>query len=137
MRFSAFLVVLALMLFTTLSVTAAAEEEVTLSNTYYVPLTPGFVTNYGGPGRLKYVRIDMTLMVEGLESQAVLEQQLPLVRNTVVLILTRQNENNVVTPNGQERIRQQLLQALNEALTREVGQPLLAEVLFTNFIYQN
>lgn len=137
MRFSAFLVVLALMLFATPSVTLAAEEEVTLSNTYYVPLTPGFVTNYGGPGRLKYVRIDMTLMVEGLESQAVLEQQLPLVRNTVVLILSRQSENNVVTPNGQERIRQQLLQALNEALTREVGQPLLAEVLFTNFIYQN
>ncbi len=137
MRFSALLVVLALMLFATPSVTLAEEEEVTLSDTHYVTLTPGFVTNYGGPGRLKYVKIDMTLMIEGLDSKAVVEQQLPLVRNTVVLILSRQNENNVVTPNGQERIRQQLLRSLNEALTREVGQPLVAEVLFTNFIYQN
>ncbi len=136
MRFSALFLVLALMLFAAPSVVVAADE-VSLSDTYYVPLKPGFVTNYGGPGRLKYVKVDMTLMVDGLASQAVIEKQLPLVRNTVVLVLARQNENNVVTPNGQERVRQQLLQALNEALTREVGQPLVAEVLFTNFIYQN
>lgn len=136
MRFSAFFLVLALMLFAAPSVVMAADE-VTLSDTQYVALKPGFVTNYGGPGRLKYVKVDMTLMVDGIASQSIIEKQLPLVRNTVVFVLARQNENNVVTPNGQERVRQQLLQALNEALTREVGQPLVAEVLFTNFIYQN
>ncbi|NLW04578.1 MAG: flagellar basal body-associated protein FliL [Pseudomonadaceae bacterium] len=135
MRFSALLVMLALIFFTAPSVIAA--EEVTLSDTQYIPLKPGFVTNYGGPGRLKYVRVDMTLMVDGVSAQNVVQQQLPLVRNTIVLVLARQNENNVVTPNGQERIRQQLLQALHEALTLEVGQPLIVEVLFTNFIYQN
>lgn len=137
MRFSAFFLVLALMLFAAPSVVVADDDEVSLSDTYYVPLKPGFVTNYGGPGRLKYVKVDMTLMVDGLDSQSIIEKQLPLIRNAVVLILARQNENNVVTPNGQERVRQQLLQGLNEALTREVGQPLVAEVLFTNFIYQN
>lgn len=79
----------------------------------------------------------MTLMVDGVSSQNVVQQQLPLVRNAIVMNLARQSENNVVTPNGQERIRQQLLQTLNEALTLEVGQPLIVEVLFTNFIYQN
>ena len=127
--------VLALMFLAVPSVVVA--EEVTLSDTQYVPLKPGFVTNYGGPGRLKYVRVDMTLMVDGVSSQNVVQQQLPLVRNAIVMNLARQSENNVVTPNGQERIRQQLLQTLNEALTLEVGQPLIVEVLFTNFIYQN
>lgn len=135
MRFGAVLVVLALMFLAVPSVVVA--EEVTLSDTQYVPLKPGFVTNYGGPGRLKYVRVDMTLMVDGVSSQNVVQQQLPLVRNAIVMNLARQSENNVVTPNGQERIRQQLLQTLNEALTFEVGQPLIVEVLFTNFIYQN
>lgn len=136
MRFSALLVVLALMLFAAPSV-VAAESQASLSDAQYVPLRPAFVANYGGPGRLKYVKADMTLMVDGLTDQSVVEQQLPLVRNTIVLILSRQSENNVVTSAGQERIRQQLLQGLQEALTREVGQPLVAEVLFTNFIYQN
>lgn len=138
MRFSALLVTLALMFFVVPSVVVAAEsEEATLTGTLYVPLTPAFVTNYGGPGRLKYVKADITLMVEGLETQTIVSQQLPLVRNTIVLILSRQNENNVVTSAGQERIKQQLLQGLQEAFTREVGVPMIAEVLFTNFIYQN
>lgn len=136
MRFSALLVVLALMLFATPSV-VVAKDETSLSDVQYVPLQPAFVTNYGGPGRLKYLKADMTLMVDGLLAQEIVEQQLPLVRNTIVLILSRQSENNVVTSAGQERIRQQLLQNLQEALTREVGQPLVHEVLFTNFIYQN
>jgi len=136
MRFSALLVVLALGLFAAPS-GVVAEDEVSLSNTLYIPLQPAFVTNYGGPGRLKYVKADITLMVEGLEAQQIVEQQLALVRNTIVLILSRQNENNVVTSAGQERIRQQLLQGLHEAFTREVGVPLIEEVLFTNFIYQN
>lgn len=137
MRFSALLLVLALMLFVAPVSVVTADEEVKLSDTFYVPLQPAFVTNYGGPGRLKYVKADMTLMVEGLAAQAVVEQQLPLVRNTIVLILSRQSENNIVTSAGQERVRQQLLQGLQDALAREVGQPLILEVLFTNFIYQN
>lgn len=136
MRFSALWLVLALGLLVMPSV-VVAEEEKSLSDTFYVPLQPAFVTNYGGPGRLKYLKADMTLMVEGMETQSIVEGQLPLVRNTVVLILSRQSENNVVSSAGQERIRQQLLQGLHEAFTREVGVPLIEEVLFTNFIYQN
>ena len=100
-------------------------------------MQPAFVTNYGGPGRLKYMKVDMTLMVEGVRGAQVVEQQMPLIRNVIVLNLARQNENNVVTASGQERIRQQILQVLQEALQGEVGQPVVSEVLFTNFIYQN
>lgn len=137
MRFSAFFMALALMVLFVPAGVVVADDEVSLSDTFYIPLKPAFVTNYGGPGRLKYLKADMTLMVQGESTQQIVETQLPLVRNTIVLILSRQNENNVVTSAGQERIRQQLLQALQEAFTREVGQPLIAEVLFTNFIYQN
>lgn len=104
---------------------------------HYIPLEPAFVTNYGGPGRLKYVKVDMTLMVDNLSASTAVQQHLPLIRNAVVLNLARQNENNVVTPTGQERIRQQVLQVLQETLQRETGQPVVNEVLFTNFIYQN
>lgn len=120
-----------------LPVTATAKEEFKLSDVQYIPLQPAFVANYGGPGRLKYLKTDITLMVKNLAEQQLVEGQLPLVRNSIILTLSRQNENNVTTSAGQERIRQQVLQAVNEALTREIGQPLVHEVLFTNFIYQN
>lgn len=134
MRFGAIYLLLAL----SLVVTPFSSSRVEASgDVFYIPLQPAFVTNYGGPGRLKYLKVDMTLMVEGARSAQVIEQQRPLIRNVIVLNLARQNENNVVTASGQERIRQQTLQVLQEALQREVGHPVVTEVLFTNFIYQN
>lgn len=116
---------------------AFAQTATGSGEVHYIPLEPSFVTNYGGPGRLKYVKVDMTLMVNNLSASTAVQQHLPLIRNAVVLNLARQNENNVVTPTGQERIRQQVLQVLQETLQRETGQPVVSEVLFTNFIYQN
>lgn len=117
--------------------TSAAFAQAASGEVHYIPLEPSFVTNYGGPGRLKYIKVDMTLMVDNLTASTAVQQHLPLIRNAVVLNLARQNENNVVTPTGQERIRQQVLQVLQETLQRETGQPVVNEVLFTNFIYQN
>ncbi|SFX23241.1 flagellar basal body-associated FliL family protein [Marinospirillum alkaliphilum] len=134
MRFAAINLLLALSLMLAPAGTPPAQAS---SDVFYIPLQPAFVTNYGGPGRLKYVKVDMTVMVEGARAATAVEQQMPLIRNTIVLNLARQNENNVVTASGQERIRQQMLQVLQEAMEREVGQPVIREVLFTNFIFQN
>ncbi|MBE0507036.1 MAG: flagellar basal body-associated FliL family protein [Marinospirillum sp.] len=134
MRFGAIYLLLALSLVVTPFSAPAVQAS---SDVFYIPMQPAFVTNYGGPGRLKYLKVDMTLMVEGGRSAQVIEQQIPLIRNVIVMNLARQNENNVVTASGQERIRQQILQVLQEALQREVGHPVVTEVLFTNFIYQN
>jgi flagellar FliL protein len=134
MRFGAIYLLLALSLVVTPFSSPKVEAS---SDVFYIPMQPAFVTNYGGPGRLKYMKVDMTLMVEGARSAQVVEQQRPLIRNVIVLNLARQNENNVVTASGQERIRQQILQVLQEALQRESGHPVVTEVLFTNFIYQN
>lgn len=104
---------------------------------FYLQLSPGFVTNYGGPGRLKYLKADITLELGSARAHQALEQHIPLVRNTIVLNLARQSENNVVTARGQERIRAELKEVLNRALKEEVGAEIVQDVLLTNFIYQN
>jgi len=114
-----------------------AQSPEPSGDVYYLQLSPGFVTNYGGPGRLKYLKADITLELGSARAHQAVEQHLPLVRNTIVLNLARQSENNVVTARGQERIRMDLKEALNRVLTEEVGAPVVSEVLLTNFIYQN
>lgn len=104
---------------------------------YYLQLSPGFVTNYGGPGRLKYLKADITLELGSSRAHQAVEQHLPLVRNTIVLNLARQSENNVVTSRGQERIRSELKEALNRVLKEEIGAEVIQDVLITNFIWQN
>ncbi|MDR9466709.1 flagellar basal body-associated FliL family protein [Marinospirillum sp.] len=115
----------------------AQEEESSENDVFYLELSPGFVTNYGGPGRLKYLKADITLELGSARAHQAAEQHIPLVRNTIVLNLARQSENNVVTARGQERIRMELKEVLNRALEEEVGSGIVDEVLLTNFIYQN
>lgn len=104
---------------------------------YYLQLNPGFVTNYGGPGRLKYLKADITLELGSARAYQAAEQHLPLIRNTIVLNLGRQSENNVVTARGQERMRVELRDALNRVMSKEVGSEIVEDVLITNFIWQN
>ena len=134
MRFAKLILGLSLLLIFT---SAQADDKKGVKDVVYVTLEPGIVTNYGGPGRLKYLRADITLMAESLDDQVILEKEAPLIRNTLVFSLSRQPENNVSTPAGQERMKQQLLQDVQEALIREVGQPIVIEVLFTSFIFEN
>jgi flagellar FliL protein len=37
----------------------AADEEALLSKSIYVAIEPALVTNYGGPGRLRYMSVDV------------------------------------------------------------------------------
>lgn len=134
MRFAKLILGLSLLLIFT---SAQADDKKGVKDVVYVTLEPGIVTNYGGPGRLKYLRADITLMAESLDDQVILEKEAPLIRNTLVFSLSRQPENNVSTPAGQERMKQLLLQDVQEALIREVGQPIVIEVLFTSFIFEN
>ena len=135
MRLPAFVVAFAFGLLL-ISIQAQANPERS-GSVYYLPLTPGFVTNYGGPGRLKYLKADVTLELGEARAYQAAEQHLPLIRNVIVMNLARQSENNVITPRGQERIRSELKDALNRALKEEVGAEIVQDVLLTSFIFQN
>ncbi len=135
MRLPAFLVALAFSLLL-VSFQSQARPEPS-GDVYYLQLNPGFVTNYGGPGRLKYLKADITLELGEARAYQAAEQHVPLIRNVIVLNLARQSENNVTTARGQERIRVELRDALNRKLKSEVGAEIVQDVLLTNFIYQN
>ncbi|WP_114418711.1 flagellar basal body-associated FliL family protein [Marinospirillum perlucidum] len=115
----------------------AEDAEGGEGGVYYFELSPGFVTNYGGPGRLKYLKADVTLEMSDPRAFQAVEQHEPLIRNTIVMNLSRQTENNVITARGQERIRKELLEVVNRTLRAEVGSDVVEDVLITDFIYQN
>lgn len=119
-----------------LPVMPAHAEEEGESNIHYVALEPSFVTNYGGPGRLKYLKVDVTLVTETPEQQAALEHEMPEARNVLVLLFSQQSDAEVTTPDGQDELRAKALKALQERFQELVNDPVVQDVLFTNLIYQ-
>ncbi|SEI45624.1 flagellar FliL protein [Allopseudospirillum japonicum] len=125
---------LILMLFGAPCVQAAAsggEGAIT-----YVQLEPSFVVNYGGEGRLKYLKTDITLVTNGGLAEDVVKQHLPLLRNQLMMLLSRQTDESVTTNEGKERLRKEALEEVRQTLEKEVQHPVVEDLLFTTFIYQ-
>ncbi|ODC02363.1 hypothetical protein BFW38_01210 [Terasakiispira papahanaumokuakeensis] len=119
-----------------LPVVPAHAEEEGENNIHYVALEPSFVTNYGGPGRLKYLKVDVTLVTETPEQQAALEHEMPEARNILVMLFSQQSDAEVTTPDGQDDLRAKALKALQDRFKELVNDPVVQDVLFTNLIYQ-
>jgi len=102
----------------------------------YTEMRPAFVVNYGGPGRLKYLKADITVVTSSSDATDAAEHHMPLIRNALVTLLSRQTDEAVTTPVGQEQMRQDATQAVKELFQQEVGHPVIDDLLFLNFIYQ-
>lgn len=112
---------------------ATAPEDVV-----YVPLQPAFVTNFGEAtaGRLSFVKADVSVRVGSNDAASATQYHLPALRNSLILLLARQDESTVSTGAGREAIRAEALAELRAILEAEEGEPYIEDVLFTNFIVQ-
>lgn len=116
--------------------TASWAENGADSSTAYIEIEPSFVLNYGGPGRLKYLKADITLVTTSPMAEQTVQHHIPLIRNELVLLLSNQTDEAVTSPAGQEQIRQEATQAIKELMQKEVGHPVIDDLLILNFIYQ-
>lgn len=113
-----------------------AEEAPAGSTVAYTEVKPSFVLNYGGPGRLKYLKADITLVTSSPVAEETVMHHMPLIRNELVSLLSRQTDEAVTTPVGQEQIRIDATQVVKELMQKEVGHPVIDDLLILNFIYQ-
>ena len=104
----------------------------------YVELKPTFVTNYGvsDSGRLRYIKADVTVRVSNKEGEYAARYHLPALRNSLVMLLSRQDESTVSSASGRETIKVEALQELREILEREEGEGHIEDLMFTNFVVQ-
>lgn len=103
----------------------------------YVELEPSFVTNYGGPGPLHYLKADIVVRVSGGEAgKTAVRHHMPQLRHSLVMLLSRQMPEDISTMEGKELLRQQALQAVQELLREEEGSAYIDDLLFNSFLVQ-
>lgn len=114
-----------------------AQEEANTSNTMYLEMNPSFVLNYGGGGKLKYLRTDITLRLskEGTLIDDI-NLHMPILRHAVIMFLSKQNEECIRDGSQRETIRLELLQELRAALADITNTDGIKDLLFTTFFIQ-
>ncbi len=105
---------------------------------HYVPLQESFVTNFGDgiDGPMQFVKADVSLRVRGPDAATAVRYHMPALRNTLVLLLSRQDHAALSSSSGREAIRAEALAEIRGILEAREGTPHVEDVLFTNFIVQ-
>ena len=113
------------------------EETVHKPEVSYIRMKPSFVANYGGSGRLRYLKVDISLRLKDDSNEELIMLHMAPLRYIVVSILSDQTEESVMTSAGKDALRKQALMEINEFFKGETNQENLVEdLLFNTFIVQ-
>ncbi|WPP01321.1 flagellar basal body-associated protein FliL [Pseudomonas sp. HR96] len=102
----------------------------------YEPLSPAFVVNYKQNGRDRYMQVSITLQARNQADLDALKVHMPVIRNNLVMMFSGQSFDTLNTPIGQEMLRQKATASVQEVAQKEVGKPVIDQLLFTNFVLQ-
>ncbi|MEI8672322.1 flagellar basal body-associated protein FliL [Vibrio sp. SA48] len=113
-----------------------AEEEGVPKLAYFT-LEPDLTTNFFTKGKkLGYIQVRIDIMVANSKDLPIVELHQPLIRDAVIELLGKQTEETIKSLAGREDLRKSLVEQLNAVLLPETGRTVIADLLFTKYIYQ-
>lgn len=114
---------------------AFAEDEA--PQFAYFTLEPDVTTNFYTTGKkLGYIQVRIDVMVSNSADLPLVEKHQPLIRDAVVELLGKQSEDTIKSLAGREDLRKTLVEQLNNTLLPETGRTIIADLLFTKYLYQ-
>lgn len=103
----------------------------------YIPIIPAFVVNYGGKGKLRYIKLEVSLRVQDTISSNSVRHHMPLIRDYLVREFSRLDDVDVDTQQGKELVRVAALEGVQALLAEEEGEEVeITGLYFNNFVVQ-
>ncbi|OOE98786.1 flagellar basal body-associated protein FliL [Salinivibrio sp. MA351] len=132
------MVLLSLLLWVSTAVQAQEEGSNGNQAKYsYFSLEPEITTNYVTEGpRLGFIKVKVELMVDDPKWVSELEYHSPLIRDVIIETLAQQTASKIKSLSGREAIRKACLEKVNALLLAETNRRMLADLLFTKYLYQ-
>lgn len=96
-----------------------------------VPLE-SFIINLNGSEGYKFMKITMSLEVDSTATQEEILKRQAQVRDTIVVLLTSKSYSEVAGENGQQKLKDELIDTVNSFLVK--GK--IKKILFTDFLFQ-
>ncbi len=102
----------------------------------YVDLKPPFIVNFQAGGKTRYLQLELSLMTMDPVATEQMNVHLPLIRNTILMVLNQQDIGDLQTPEGKEALRAAILEKVRALLEKEIKKPVVEQVFFTGFVMQ-
>jgi len=135
LQYTLFLTICLLSAFTAWAEDTEGTEKIQEAKVEYVDLKPSIIANYVAP-TLHYLKADLTLQVRGAETVKAIERQRPHIIHNLVMLFSRQDHETVSSSEGRDRLKQESLAEVIQALEAEDEPADIEAVLFTSFIVE-
>lgn len=111
------------------------KEEVVVKEPAFVKLET-FTVNLNPEDGEKFLQVDITLNATSKEESEFLEQQMPQVRNRVLMLLTSKKASDISSMEGKKLLSQEIGTQINQPFTSGGKPPKISGVFFTSFVIQ-
>lgn len=116
------------------SVKVEEDEDKDAPQSRYVEIHPPFVTNYGNPDRLSYLKVEVTLRVLGAAGELQALHHLPYIQDTLLQLFAIQSRASIGSAEGKDVLRLEALAQVSKILEEEDGTSYLEDILLTGFV---
>jgi flagellar FliL protein len=114
---------------------ASARKAVAAPARYFA-LEPPLVVNLSDNGAVRYLQVNVEVMARDEKVIQSVQQNVPLIRNDLVQLLSDRPPPELMSREGREAMRVEALSAVNAILDREAGGARIESLLFTGFVVQ-
>lgn len=117
--------------------TEEGEAEQGPAEALYVSLDPAFVVNFHDEkNRRKLMKVELNAVTRDPGVQEAITKHMPMIRNALVLLFSRQVYEELLPHEGKETLRAKALEEVKLVLDREYGSSEVEDILFTSFVMQ-
>jgi len=103
----------------------------------YISLDPPFVVNFQDKNqRSKFLKAELSVVTRNPAMEALIEKHMPAIRNSLVLLFSRQVYEDLVSNEGKEKLRAEALAAVQDVLEKQTGDPGVEELFFSSLVMQ-
>ena len=115
---------------------AASEHGATKGSANYLLLEPSFVVNLSDTEAMRYLQVDVQVMSRDPQVLEDAKQQMPRIRNSLLLLFGQQHAFDISSREGKEALQAKALAEVQRVLKEETGKPGIQAVYFTSFVMQ-
>jgi flagellar FliL protein len=112
------------------------KEKSNGDSAVYLSLDPPFVVNSQDQGASRFLQVTVELMSYDPVAIEDMKKHMPLIRNSLVMLLSSQMAADVKSREGKEKLRAIALEEVQKVLEEQTGKSGVEQLYFTSFVIQ-
>jgi flagellar FliL protein len=116
--------------------TAHAEEGGEEGEKHYYEMPKPLTVNFPKGSSIQMAQISLAFLAAGEETMEALKKHEPMIRNNLLMLISAQPAENLITREEKEKLRIAMLNEVNSILKKMAGKSQVKELFFTSFVMQ-